>query len=291
MPTLQLPECLPARSNEPVDLTPGDYERIRRLVYAQSGINLGEKKMQLVRARLGKIIRARGIGSFHEYYQQVEEDTSGEELRSLLDAITTNTTHLFREVRHFNLLRKQLQTWLADRNWRAQHSTLRLWSAACSSGEEPHSIAMVALDVLQHHPGVELKILATDLSRRALHRAMAGVYELHRVGTVPPELKQQFLHPVSVDGQTMLQLVPQLRQAITFARFNLMTPTFPFKNKFDVIFCRNVMIYFDRPTQQTLVGKLASQLHPGGYLLIGHAESLNAVEHQLAYIEPTVYRK
>ena len=281
----------PVQVNDPVDLTQADYDRIRRLVYAQSGINLGDKKMQLVRARLGKIIRARGFESFRAYYELVEEDSSGEELRALLDAITTNTTHLFREIRHFNLLRKQLETWLADRAWRANHSTVRIWSAACSSGEEPHSIAMVALDVLQHHPGAELKILATDLSRRALQRATAGVYETHRVGTIPPELKQQFLRPVSLDGRTVLQLVPHLRQCITFARFNLMTPTFPFKNKFDVIFCRNVMIYFDRPTQQTLVAKLADHLHPGGYLLIGHAESLNAVEHKLAYIEPTVYRK
>jgi len=274
-----------------LDLTQDDYELIRRLVYCQSGINLGDKKTQLVRARLGKIVRTRGFRSFREYYRHVEQDPSGEELCTLLDAISTNTTHLFREMSHFNLLRRLLQTWLADRDWRARHPTIRIWSAACSSGEEPHSIAMVAHDVLRDHPGVDLKILATDLSVRMLSRAMLGIYEPHRIGTVPPELKTRYLRPTVADGEAVLQLIPELRQTITFARFNLMTPAFPFRNRFNVIFCRNVMIYFDRPTQQAVVGKLTERLHEGGYLLIGHSESLNGIDHRLTYVEPTVYQK
>ena len=273
------------------DLTQEDYELIRKLVYAKSGINLGDKKMQLVRARLSKRVRQGGFKSFREYYRHVEQDPTGEELCALLDAISTNTTHLFREIRHFNFLQEVISRWLGDKAWRSQHSTLRIWSAACSSGEEPHSIAMVAHDALQAYPGIELKILATDLSTQMLSRAKLGLYESHRVGTVPPQLKNRYLEQVQQNGQTYLQIVPELRRLITFTRFNLMTATFPFRHGIDVIFCRNVMIYFDRSTQNTLVNKLARQLLTGGYLMIGHSESLSGVNHPLSYVEPTVYRK
>ncbi len=273
------------------DLTREDYELIRKLVYARSGINLGDQKMQLVRARLGKLVRKGGFRSFREYYRYVEDDQDGEALCQLLDAISTNTTHLFREKHHFGVLRGLLQGWMHDKAWRSRHPAVRIWSAACSSGEEPHSIAMVAHDALRSCPELELKILATDLSVQMLSRARLGLYEPHRVGTVPPVLRQRYLHEVLHDGKAMLQLDPALRGAVTFARFNLMSPTFPFRKGFHVIFCRNVMIYFDRATQEVLVNKLAGQLVPGGHLMIGHSESLSGVKHPLAYVEPTVYRK
>ena len=273
------------------DLTRREYERIRDLVYAKSGISLGDQKMQLVRARLGKRVCKDGFKSFGAYLHYVEQDASGEELCSLLDAISTNTTHLFREMRHFNLLREIISGWTQEKHWRTKHSTLRIWSAACSSGEEPHSIAMTAHDALAGHPGIELKILATDLSTQMLSKAKRAIYETHRVGTAPPQFRARYFRKVSEDGQTVLEIVPELRRLISFAHFNLMIPTFPFRHGFDVIFCRNVMIYFDRPTQQMLVNKLAAQLHPGGYLMIGHSESLSNIEHSLEYSEPTVYRK
>jgi chemotaxis protein methyltransferase CheR len=273
------------------DLTRQDYELIRRLVYAKSGINLGSEKMQLVRARLGKRVRKGGFTSFRDYYDQVEKDPSGEELCLLLDAISTNTTHLFREIRHFKLLKEIIQKWAADQGWRTGHSGLRIWSAGCSSGEEPHSIAMVAHHALADFPTVSPKILATDLSVQMLSKARLGLYETHRVGTIPAEYKQKYINKVVQDGKPYFQVAPQLRQSIQFTRFNLMTQTFPFRHGFDVIFCRNVMIYFDRPTQQQLVNRFAGQLHQGGYLMIGHSESLNGIEHPLSYVEPTVYRK
>jgi chemotaxis protein methyltransferase CheR len=273
------------------DLTRKEYHRVRDLVYAHSGISLGEEKIQLVRARLGKRVRQGGYQSFGDYLKQVEQDTTGERLSSLLDAISTNTTHLFREVRHFRLLRKILSDWGQDKSWRVRHRTVRIWSAACSSGEEAHSIAMVAHDVLSQYPQIDLRLLATDLSTEMLRKARQGVYEPLRIGTVPPEYRTRYFRRIRENGQVLVQIAPELRRIITFARFNLMTPTFPFRHGFDVIFCRNVMIYFDRQTQQTLVNKLAQQLHPGGYLMIGHSESLNAIEHPLQYAEPTVYRK
>ncbi|HNQ23852.1 MAG TPA: protein-glutamate O-methyltransferase CheR [Phycisphaerae bacterium] len=273
------------------DLTREDYELFRRLVYAKSGINLGEHKMQLVRARLGKRVRQGNFPSFRDYYKHVEQDATGEELTSLLDAISTNTTHLFREARHFAFLRDTLKRWAEDPGWRRRNPTIRIWSAGCSSGEEPHSIVMVAHDVVHRYPELDLKILATDLSTQVLSRAQLGLYEMHRVGTVPAEYRSRYLKKVRHEDQPWFQLVPELRALITFARFNLMTPTFPFKHGFHIIFCRNVMIYFDKPTQQALVNKFAVHLHEGGYLMIGHSESLNSLQQPLAYVEPTIYRK
>lgn len=273
------------------DLTRSDYEQIARLVYAQSGINLGDQKMQLVRARLGKRVRQGGFRSFSEYYHHVESDPSGEELCALLDAISTNTTHLFREIRHFHFLHRAIEEWVTDSSWRRNHPTLRIWSAGCSSGEEPYSIVMTAHDALQRHSGVDLKILATDISLKVLARAKLGIFESHRIGTVPPEYRRRYFARTTHEEQECVQVLPDLRQMIHFARFNLMTPSFPFRQGFDVIFCRNVMIYFDRQTQQTLVNKYADHLHKGGYLLIGHSESLNGLDHKLDYVEPTIYRK
>ena len=278
-------------STEVKDLTREDYELFRKLVYAKSGINLGEHKMQLVRARLGKRVREGGFRSFREYYHHVEDDATGGELGALLDAISTNTTHLFREIQHFNLLRDLLRRWAEDKAWCRRHSTVRIWSAACSSGEEPYSIVMTAHDVLRHFPGLSLKILASDISTQMLSAAQQGLYEAHRVGTVPAEYRQRYFQRADMGGQVVLQVVPELRRLITFTRFNLMAPTFPFKHGFHVIFCRNVMIYFDKPTQEVLVNKMATHLHEEGHLMIGHSESLNGLQHQLQYVQPTVYRK
>lgn len=273
------------------DLTRGEYELFRKLVYAKCGISLGDKKMQLLRARLGKRLRQGGFCSYREYYNHVVSDSSGEELCMMLDAITTNTTHLFRESHHFDLLKEIVAQWATDRNRSRSGRTLRIWSAGCSSGEEPYSIAMVAHDILRDHPALELKILATDLSIQMLSRAKLGLFELHRVGTVPPVLRHRYLLKAQRDGKAILQVAPELRRLVTYSRFNLMASTFPFRHGFHVIFCRNVMIYFDRQTQQDLVNRFASQLRKGGYLMIGHSESLHGVDHSLSYVKPTVYRK
>jgi chemotaxis protein methyltransferase CheR len=276
---------------ETKDLTREEYELFRRLVYAKSGINLGDQKMQLVRARLGKRVRSGGFASFRAYYDHVERDSTGEELCRLLDAISTNTTHLFREIRHFKLLHEILKGWLESKAWRSSNDSVRIWSAGCSSGEEPYSLAMVAHAALAGHPTIGLRILATDLSVQMLSRAKLGLFEPHRVGTVPPEYKNRYLQKVQQEGQPFLQVVPELRQVIKFSRFNLMSEKFPFQHGFHIIFCRNVMIYFDRGTQETLVNKYAQHLMRGGHLMIGHSESLNGLKHPLAYVEPTVYRK
>lgn len=277
--------------NEGVELSRKEYELLRKLVYEQSGINLGDEKMQLVKARLGKRIRKGNFKSFRQYYDFVIQDKSGQEMCTLLDSISTNTTHLFREPHHFEYLKKNVTELVNDKTWCSRYQSLTIWSSACSSGEEPYSIAMVVHDALQNHPSINVKILATDISTLMLKRAQRGIFDHHRVGTVPHAYKNRCLKKIFVDGQPMFQVVPEVRKLIKFARFNLMSPTFPFKQGFDIIFSRNVMIYFDKPTQETLVNKYAQHLRSGGRLLIGHSESLNGLQHPLKYMEPTIYKK
>ncbi len=277
--------------DEGVELSPKEYQLLRTLVYEQSGINLGDEKMQLVKARLGKHIRKGKFKSFRQYYDFVIQDRSGREICILLDSISTNTTHLFREPHHFEFLKHAIAERVNNKAWCDRYSSLTLWSSACSSGEEPYSIAMVVHEALRNHPNIKAKILATDISTTMLDKAKQGLFDIHRVGTVPPALKNHYLKKINVDGQQMFQVVPEIRKLITFSRFNLMSPTFPFKQGFDIIFCRNVMIYFDKPTQATLVNKYSQHLRTDGCLLIGHSESLNGLQHPLKYVEPTVYKK
>jgi chemotaxis protein methyltransferase CheR len=271
------------------ELTPREYELFRRLIYEQTGINLGEHKQQLIRARLGKRLRAAGFPSYQAYYEFVKDDPTGAELCALVDAISTNTTHLFRERQHFEFLVKTLRERLADPRWCAANRDLRIWSAGCSAGDEPYSLAMLLDDVVGSRLG--WKILATDISTRILERARAGWYEIHRLGTVPAQFRQRYFVRGPGGDPTQVQVSPALRSRITYARLNLMRESFPFRRGFNYIFCRNVMIYFDRATQQRLVTKLAAHLRPGGYLLIGHSESLNGIEHSLHYVQPTVYQR
>jgi chemotaxis protein methyltransferase CheR len=272
------------------DLTRAEYEVVRKLVYERSGINLGDQKMQLVRSRLGKLVRKGGFRSYGAYIDHVKGDRGGEALSTLLDAISTNTTHLFREKHHFDFLGTLLRGWLNDAKWCAANPELRIWCAASSSGEEPFTIAMTAHDALGRS-GTKLKILATDISTQMLAKARAATFAKDRTQTVPAPYRQRYLQRSAQGDPELVEIVPALRQVVTFARFNLMSETFPFKRGFHIVFCRNVMIYFDRPTQQTLVNKMARHLLPGGHLLIGHSESLNNITHPLSYVEPTIYKK
>ena len=271
------------------ELTRREYELFRALIYEQCGINLGQQKMQLVRARLGKRLRAGGFRSYREYYEFVRNDPTRSELVHLIDAISTNTTHLFREGRHFEFLARTVRRWMEAEPPRPL--PIRIWSAGCSSGEEAYSIAMTMDDLLRCCPRLQFKILATDISTRMLERARRGVYPPDRLANVPAEFRRRYFLRIVEDGEPLAQVRPELRRAVRFARLNLVNEPFPFRNGFDVIFCRNVMIYFDRPTQQALVSKFTAALNPGGYLLIGHSESLNNTQHALRYVMPTVYAK
>lgn len=280
-----------ASAHQSVELTRSEYELFREMIYAQSGINLGEQKMQLLRARLGKRMRVGSFKSFREYFDFVRNDASGDEMCELLNAVSTNTTHFFREAKHFDFLAITLRAWMTDPAWRQHHHVVRIWSAASSTGEEPYSIAMTAHDVLHNTQDLSFKLLATDISTRVLDKAKRGIYPAAALENIPRNFQSRYLSKCVSDGDPAIQIRGELQQFVRFERFNLMSETFPFQNKFDIIFCRNVMIYFDRPTQENLVGKFYKHLAPGGYLLIGHSESLQTLEHPFRYREATVYQK
>ncbi|HKW97094.1 MAG TPA: protein-glutamate O-methyltransferase CheR [Bryobacteraceae bacterium] len=279
-----MPKALAGSSAGPVrPLTDQEFARISQLAYDRFGLELKPGKEELVSARLGKKVRAAGCRSFQEYYRRVVEDTTGEALIELIDALTTNFTGFMREPAHFEFLRKHiLPEWI-------KRGSIRIWSAACSTGEEPYTIAFSLLDALGS-TRLPVQIVATDISSRALGEAQGGTYPAARLELLPAAWQHSFLLRGEGQWKGWYRVKPEVSRLIEFRRLNLIEP-FSHAQPFAAIFCRNVMIYFDKQTQQSLIERLAAQLAPGGYLLIGHSESLTGIEHPLTYVRPTVYRK
>lgn len=275
-----------------IELTDQEYREIARFVHQTAGINLLDGKKELMRTRLSKRIRALEFNNFKTYFKYVMNDRTGEEIVFLLDALATNLTSFFREPQHFHFMAKELLPELEKRRRVRNSRRLRIWSAACSSGEEPYTIAMVVLDKNPYFSqGGDFKILATDLSTKVLNIARQGLYGPERVKDIPAHLLQK--HFTKVDGgrgEKMYQVSEQMRDIIAFRRFNLMDPL-PFKGPLDLIFCRNVMIYFDKDTIAALVDKYYRVLDHGGYLFIGHSESLSGFKHPFKYVAPCIYMK
>ncbi len=280
------------KTSELTDLTDSDFELFRRLIYNKSGISLNSSKKELLRTRLRSRLDREGFRSYREYYNFVVRDSTGRALLPLLDDISTNLTSFYREVNHYNFLDEVLPEWIA-RKQKERDTIFRIWSAGCSTGEEPYTIAFTMLSHLSDRlVSWQLKILASDISTEVLEKASEGVYQLDRLKDVPSQVRKNcFVMMQDTSDRPMVCVHPRIREFITFRRFNLIMERFPFKNQFDFIFCRNVMIYFDKPTQEGLVGKFYRFIKPGGYLFIGHSESLTALKHKFNYIMPTIYRK
>jgi chemotaxis protein methyltransferase CheR len=277
---------------DPPPLTDRDLAAIISLVYRKSGITLHEGKRALVTARLQKRLRATGTRTFSEYLKLVDRDDSGDELVMLLDAIATNHTSFFREAEHFSFLTQRvIPEWLqAHAGAAGSLDAFDLWSAACSSGEEPYTLAMTLLRARPERERTRFRILASDLSTKALKHAEAGVYRIEKVQELPIEIKRAFFEKGlgAQDGWARVQ--PQVRKHVEFRQINLLE-TGQVGRTFAAIFCRNVMIYFDRPVQQRVVANLEAQLKPGGYLFISHSESLNGITHGLRWVAPAVYQR
>ena len=265
------------------ECTDRDLAAIVRMVYETSGITLHAGKRALVSARLQKRLRQTGAETFHDYVKLVQSDASGDELTAMLDAITTNHTSFFREPQHFDFLRSTIVPALAQ-------APIRIWSAACSSGEEPVTIAITLLDALGANHGSRIRILASDLSTKALGIANAGVYKMERVAGIPLDmLRRHFERGLGAQaGQA--RVAAHVRRLIEYRQLNFLEAS-DLGERFDVIFCRNVMIYFDRDVQQRVVSLLERHLAAGGYLCISHSESLNGTSHGLRWVAPAIYRK
>jgi chemotaxis protein methyltransferase CheR len=276
------------------DLNEADFKRVSEVVYRHCGIALHEGKQDLVRARLGKLVRGGGFKSVSDYLDAVLADPSGPRFVALIDAISTNLTSFFRENRHFEYLSSRFLPELLKKKEQQGQKRLRAWSAGCSTGEEPYSLAVTLLEALEQapgrHGGWDVKVLATDISTRVLSQARKGTYDKEKVAPVPPGPRSKYFESYTAAGRVTVSVGAELRQVVSFRHLNLIEH-WPFTGPFDFIFCRNVMIYFDKPTQETLVGRYFDCLASGGLLFTGHSESLTGVSHRFQYVEPTIYRK
>ena len=261
------------------------FERLRALVYENSGISLKETKEAMVSARLAKRMRVLGINTHKQYLRYIEQDVSGNEITRFLDVIATNVTSFFREIQHFDFFKTILSNWIANGK-----TKIRVWSAAASTGEEALSIAMTILDTIGERQ-CDFKILATDISTSVLASAQKGLYETTQMHNVPEAFRRRFFVPVKTPSGAGFQAREELMQHIVYRRLNLSRTPFPMRGQLDIVFCRNVMIYFDEATRKSLVEEIYRQLLPGGYLLTGHAESLSSLKTDFTYIRPTIYQK
>ena len=266
-------------------ITDREFDQFQKLIYEQVGITLGEQKKTLIVSRLSKRLRELALPSFQAYYDHVVGDVGQEELTNLLDLVSTNKTDFFREPGHFDFLREQI---LPSRRGTQQ---IRIWSSASSSGEEPYTIAMTLYDEVHNPAQWDMKILASDISTRVLAKAASGVYDEERVANLPKDVVQRHFLKGKGPQAGKVKVRSHVSSLVTYRRINLMDATFPIRTPLDLIFCRNVMIYFDRPTQAALMKKFHQYLKPGGYLFIGHSESLQWIDHPFTYVKPTIYRK
>ena len=269
-------------SGAPV-LNKREFEKISKLAYERFGLDIPESKQNLVAARLGKTIRQLGMKSFEQFYSYLQSDKTGAALITLADRLTTNHTSFFREPRHFDILRKII---LPEVRMRPR---VDIWCAACSSGEEPYTIAMSLLEEMPDAAS-RVHIKATDLSTQVLATARKAVYGKDKVQGIPAALLQKYMVKDASIATGAWRFKPEVCRMIEFGRLNLME-ALPQGYKCPVIFCRNIMIYFDKPTQERLVQRLSQHLDDGGYLFIGHSESLSGITHGLDYVSPAAYRK
>ncbi len=261
------------------------FDEIRRIVYDVSGINLIEGKEALVSARISKRMRALDIPDFRSYLKYLKNDESGLEMISLIDVISTNVTSFYREQQHFHFLKGAIATWLDE----GQRS-FRLWSAASSTGEEPYTIAITMLEAMAGSKA-DAKILATDISTNVLARCEKGTYSEEKVKPVPPILRERYFEMERVEKEKYYTVKPVLKKMLTFRRLNLSHVPYPMKGPFDVIFCRNVMIYFDNSIRKQLLTEIHRLLRPDGILIVGHSESLTGLNADFKALQPSIYLK
>jgi chemotaxis protein methyltransferase CheR len=275
-------------------LSERDFCRLKDLIGSACGLALVPSKRIMVETRLRKRIRALGFDTFSAYCRYLDSPAGrSQEWPNLIDAITTHKTDFFREPAHFDFLIDQAVPELARRSGIGHLHPLQVWSAACSTGEEPYTLAMV----LSRHaralaPRVyRFRIHATDISRGVLETAQLGIYPEPVVRPVPDDLRRLYVLRSKNRDRAVVRMAPELRASVTFRQLNLMDADYGFEEPFHVVLCRNVMIYFDRPTQQMVLNRISSNLHSGGYLLMGHSESLNGLDVPLVQVAPTVYRR
>ena len=267
------------------ELGSAQFARIRDLMYQVCGVHLRPGKEALVRSRLARRLQALALDSFDAYLAHLERDGSGSELREMVESLTTNKTGFFREPEHFTLLRDHVKAQVARGSRR-----LRLWSAGCSSGEEPYTMAMMIDEALAGGPTTDVRILATDIASRVLRRAREGVYGARAMDDVPLHYRARYFGRGDASERDAWRVRDDLRAMVSVGRLNL-AARWPMRGPFDAIFCRNVMIYFDEAMRRSVVERCWELLAPHGLLFVGHSESLSAISHRFRYVQPAVYAR
>ena len=273
-------------------LSDNDFQRLSTFIQSQYGIRLPQDKKSMLEGRLRKRMRTIRISSFKHYCDYVfTKSGQEEELIHMVDAVTTNKTDFFREPAHFTyLIGKALPDYIRNMG-NDSFKSITLWSAACSTGEEPYTLAMVMSDYALRNRDVNFTILATDISTRVLSAAHKAIYENDKIEPISLEMRKRYLLKSKDPARRVVRIAPELREKVLFRRLNLVEPSYNVPSEVAVIFCRNVLIYFDAATQERIIRQFCRHLAPGGYLFVGHAETLNNLNVPLQYVAPTIYRK
>jgi chemotaxis protein methyltransferase CheR len=267
-----------------------DYTRLCDLIYQQAGIHLGSTKKTMLEARIKHRLKDLDLASYSQYCDYLfERKGLREELVNLIDVITTNKTDFFREPAHFNYLVDKALPDLVERN--VPGRVFLFWSAGCSTGEEPYTLAIVLSEFALTHPGFRFRILATDICTTVLSRAEMGVYSAQVVAPVPKALQQKYFMRSREPGSERMRVVPELRRLVEFRRLNFMDADYGIEERADAVFCRNVIIYFDRQTQERVLRRISHHVVLGGYLFVGHSEALHDMDLPLEPLAPALYRR
>jgi chemotaxis protein methyltransferase CheR len=276
----------------PATLRDREFHRFSSFIYDNVGIKMPPAKKTMLEARLQKRLKALGIPSFEEYGDYVfSQEGRATELIHLIDVVTTNKTDFFREPGHFDFMVKIALPTILQSRGDVLRDPVKIWSAGCSTGEEPYTLAMVLSEFALSRPDFRAAITASDICTQVLQTAKTAIYPEERTDPIPLNLKKKYLMRSREKTKSLVRISPKLRSLVTFKRINFMDDDLGLSEKMDIIFCRNVVIYFDKPTQQTLMRKFHKQLKPGGYLFIGHSETLSGLDVDFKAVASTVYRK
>ena len=268
-----------------------DFKQISKVIYDTWGIKMPPVKKTMLSSRLNKRLKSLQLESYREYIEYVLSPAGRQnEWSHLIDAVSTNKTDFFREKQHFDFMSRTLLVHLAPAMRKQGNRTLRIWSAGCSSGEEPYTMAMVLAEYERLNPWFRFSVTATDINNQVLQQASNAIYENEKISVIPANIRYRYFMKGKGSQSGFHRIIPELRQRVLFKRLNLMADNFAFKASFDIIFCRNVIIYFDRPTQAKLFQKFYDNLTPSGFLFIGHSENLHSMEGKFSKIESAIYQ-
>jgi chemotaxis protein methyltransferase CheR len=276
--------------NDRSTLSLGLFSKFQQLIYREAGIWLATHKHALLTGRLARRLRLLGLSSMQDYYQLVTQPDQQHERAVMIDCITTNETHFFREPRHFDYLERQVfPRWQQEAAAGGRPMRLRIWSAGCSTGEEPYSLAMLLLKHFPEGKGWDLEVLATDISTRVLEKARAAIYPIEKSKQIPAEHLRAYMLKGRGEHKGEMKVSPELHRVVRFARVNLHADSYPILGSFDLIFCRNVLIYFDQESKVKVIGGIVRHLSPSGLLFVGHSEHLGGIAPGLKTVAPTIH--